>query len=111
MNVRKIYLKIPTYILIFVVCLGMTSHCVRAVATFSESETEKVDPQEEKKLFQRFSLSRISRHIHIRNVVPFLINSGECELIETFVYQKPAIYQRDHKIPILRAPPSTDISA
>jgi len=81
------------------------------MATFSESETEKVDPQEEKKLYQRFSLSKVSRHIQVRNFIQFLKSVEEDEAIGSFVYRKPTIYQRNHKIPILRAPPSAALSA
>jgi hypothetical protein len=107
---RNIFIKIPTFILVVVVCVGMTSHAVRAMVTFSESETEKVDPQEEKKLYQRLNLSKLSRHTRIRNMIPFL-NTGieEFKSAESIVYQKPTIYERNHKIPILRAPPTTDI--
>jgi hypothetical protein len=110
MNVRNIFIKIPAFILIFVVCFGMTTHAVRAMATISESETEKVDPQEEKKLYQRLNLSKLSRHTRIRNIIPFLKTGiEEFKSAEYIVYQKPAIYERNHKIPILRAPPTTDI--
>jgi hypothetical protein len=110
MNVRNIFVKIPTFILVAVVCLGITSHHVRAITTVSESETEKVDPQEEKKLYRRLNLSKLSRHTRIRNIIPFLKTGiEEFKSAESTVYQKPAIYERNHKIPILRAPPTTDI--
>jgi hypothetical protein len=110
MNVRSIFIKIPTFILVLVVCLGITSHAARAIATISESETEKVDPQEEKKLYQRLNLSKLSRHTRIRKIIPFLKTGiEEFGSVESTVYQKPAIYERNHKIPILRAPPTTDI--
>jgi hypothetical protein len=108
MNVRNIFIKIPTFILVFIICLGITSHAVRAIATISESETEKVDPQEEKKLYQRLNLSKLSRHIRIRHTLPFLMTDEEFKPIESTVYQKPIIYERNHKIPILRAPPTTN---
>jgi hypothetical protein len=109
MNVRSIFIKIPTFILVFIVCLGITSHAVRAIATISESETEKVDPQEEKKLYQRLNLSKLSRHARIRNVIPFLKKGiEEFKSGESTVYQKPILYQRNHKIPILRAPPAAN---
>jgi hypothetical protein len=110
MNVRSIFIKIPAFILVVVVCFGITSHAVRAIATISESETEKVDPQEEKKLYQRLNLSKLSRHTRIRSIIPFLKTGiEEFEPAESTVYQKPTIYERNHKIPILRAPPTTDI--
>jgi hypothetical protein len=112
MDVRNIFKKIPTFILVFVVCLGMTSHCVRAIAVFAETETEKIDPQEEKKLCQRFNLSKISRQIQVKHIIPLLdVNIEEPLGVEYPDYQKPAIYQRNHRIPILRAPPSTSLSA
>ena len=112
MDVRHIFKKIPTFILVFVVCLGITSHCVRAIAASAESETEKIDPQEEKKLCQRFNLSKISRQLQIKHITPFLdVNTEEPLAVEYPDYQKPAIYQRNHRIPILRAPPSTSFSA
>jgi hypothetical protein len=110
MNVRSIFIKIPAFILVFVVCFGITTHAVRAMVTVSESETEKVDPQEEKKLYRRLNLSKLSRHTRIRNIFPFLnIGIEEFKSAESIVYLKPAIYERNHKIPILRAPPTTDI--
>jgi hypothetical protein len=112
MNVRNIFIKIPTFILVFAVCLGMTAHAVRTIATISESETEKVDPQEEKKLYQRLNLSKLSRHTRIRNVIPFLKTGiEEFKSVESIVYLKPVIYERNHKIPILRAPPTANIPA
>jgi hypothetical protein len=109
---RNILKKIPTFILVLIVCLGITSHCVRAIAVFAETETEKIDPQEEKKLCQRFNLSKISRQIHIKHIIPFLeITIEEPQDVEYPDYQKPAVYQRNHRIPILRAPPSTSLSA
>jgi hypothetical protein len=105
--IRNIFIKIPTLILVLVVCFGITTHAVRAIATFSESETEKVDPQEEKKLYQRLNLSRLSRHTRIRNVIPFLVTEIESRPVDSTDYRAPSIYyQRNHKIPILRAPPS-----
>jgi len=112
MNVRNIWKKIPTFILVVVVCLGMTSHCIRAMTAFSGTETEKVDQQEEKKLCQRFNISKVSRQIQLKSVMPFLeIGVGDPGDVDYFSYQKPAFYQRDHKIPILRAPPSTSLTA
>jgi hypothetical protein len=114
MNARSIFIKIPikipTFILVLVACLGITSHAVRAMVTISESETEKVEPQEEKKLYRRLNLSKLSRHTRIRNIIPFL-KTGivEFESAESIVYQKPAIYERNHRIPILRAPPTTNL--
>ncbi len=113
MNVRNIFIgnifiKIPTFILVMVVSFGITTHAVRAIATISESETEKVDPQEEKKLVQRLNLSKLSRHTRIRNVLPFLETGEESRPVESTGYREPAIYyQRTHKIPILRAPPTS----
>jgi hypothetical protein len=107
---RNIFIKVPTFILVVVVCFGIASHSVRAMVTISESETEKIDPQEEKKLYRRLNLSKLSRHTRLRNMIPFL-NTGieEFKSAEFIVYQKPTIYERNHKIPILRAPPTTDI--
>jgi hypothetical protein len=97
---------------VIVLCLGITSHYVRAIAVFAETETEKIDPQEEKKLCQRFNLSKISRQIQIKHITPFLdVNLEEPLDIEYPDYQKPAIYQRNHRIPILRAPPLNNLAA
>jgi hypothetical protein len=110
MNVRSIFIKIPTFILVMVVCVGMTSHAVRTITTISESETEKVDPQEEKKLYQRLNLAKLSRHARIRNIIPFLKTGiEEFESAESTVYRKPTIHERNYKIPILRAPPTANI--
>jgi hypothetical protein len=106
MNVRYICTKMPTFFLALIVCLGSASYSVRAITISSLSESETVDPQEEKLLCQRLNGSRLVRQNPFKNIqqIICLDSQGPGDL-KHFVHHTDPQYGCEYHIPILRAPP------
>jgi hypothetical protein len=106
MNVRYYFRKIPTFFLALIVCLGSASYSVRATSIVSQSESETVDPHEEKLVCQRLNGSRLIRQNPFKKLTKlvYLDFQGPGDL-KHYVHHPDPQYSCEYHIPILRAPP------
>ncbi len=106
-NFKDLILKISVILLALLFWFGSTSYSVRAVILISQSESETVDPKEEKQVYQRLNESRLIRRNPHRRIWHIDSIKDQPSGKSGFVtYRSEVRSLRDYHSPILRAPPS-----